>query len=225
VTATFIPGSVLTHQASSLLFVVSNPNTAGFLSNFGFDVTLPPGLFVDAVPNILSSCGPADVEAPPDSSVISESGGTIPAGFTCGSEVNVSSGIPGTYVTATSPVTCDQGCDGVGSAPATLLVRLRQTQTRFLVQGPIRVAPGVPVEFRFQVDPLRESPSAPTGEVVVTDGAGHTCRSDVSVSGGGSCTLTFGAPGNYRVRAEYLGSLSFASSTSPTETVHVGGGG
>jgi hypothetical protein len=99
------------------------------------------------------------------------------------------------------------------------------TQIRFLVRGPIRVAPGVPVELSFQVDPLRESPIAPTGEVVVSDGAGHTCRSDVSVSGAGSCTLTFGTPGTYRVRAEYLGNLSFASSTSPVVPVLVGKGG
>jgi hypothetical protein len=74
----------------------------------------------------------------------------------------------------------------------------------------------------FQVEGLRESPIAPIGEVVVSDGAGHTCRSDVNVSGEGSCTLTFGAPGNYRVRAEYLGNLSFAASTSPLEPVLVG---
>ena len=99
------------------------------------------------------------------------------------------------------------------------------TRTRFLVQGPIRVAPGVPVEFSFRIDTLRDSPIAPTGEVVVSDGAGHTCRSDVNVAGEGSCMLTFGTPGNYRVRADYLGNLSFAGSTSPVTPVLVGKGG
>jgi hypothetical protein len=97
------------------------------------------------------------------------------------------------------------------------------TQTRFLVQGPIRVAPGVPVEFTFQVNPLRDSLIAPTGEVLVSDGVGHICRSDVSVTGEGSCTLTFGSPGTYRVRAEYLGNFAFGGSTSPVEPVLVGG--
>jgi len=225
VTAAFVPGSVLTHQASTLLFLVSNPNSVGFLGNFGFDVTLPSGLFVDATPNILSSCGPSDVEALPGSSSISESGGTIPAGVTCGSEVNVSSAIPGTYFTATSPVSCDQGCDGVGSALATLLVRLRFTQTRVLVQGPIRVAPGVPVEFPFEVSATRETTIGPTGEVLVSDGAGHACRAEISASGRGACSLTFGSPGTFHVRAQYLGNLAFGASTSPPVSVRVGGGG
>jgi hypothetical protein len=99
------------------------------------------------------------------------------------------------------------------------------TQIRFLVRGPIRVGPGVPVEFPFQVDSLRDSRIAPTGEVVVSDGAGHSCRSDITASGEGSCTLTFGAPGTYRVRAQYLGNLAFASSMSPAEPVLVGSSG
>jgi hypothetical protein len=103
----------------------------------------------------------------------------------------------------------------------------RVTRTRFLVQGPIRVAPGVPVEFSFRVETVAKNPGPGgiTGEVLVSDGAGHTCRSDVNVAGEGSCTLTFGNPGTYRVRAEYLGDLSLASSTSPAEPVLVGSPG
>jgi hypothetical protein len=203
---------------------VFNPNASGFLSDVSFADSLPSGLFVDATPNVATSCN-AVMFAPPGSSLILSTGAAMMAGWTCGSDVNVSSGIPGTYTTATYPVQCDQGCDGAGSNVASLLVRLRATQTRFLVQGPIRVAPGVPVEFSFHVDPLRESPTAPTGEVVVSDGAGHTCRSDVSVSGEGSCSLTFGSPGTFRVRAQYLGNLSFGGSTSPAEPVLVGSPG
>jgi hypothetical protein len=92
------------------------------------------------------------------------------------------------------------------------------------VQGPIRVAPGVPVEFPFEVSVTR-SEIGPTGEVVVSDGAGHSCRSDLSASGEGSCSLTFGSPGTYRVRAQYLGNLSFQGSTSPAEPVLVRGAG
>jgi hypothetical protein len=147
------------------------------------------------------------------------------AGWSCGSDVNVSSGLPGTYTTSTSPVSCDQGCDGSGSNLASLLVRLRPTQTRFLVQGPIRVAPGVPVEFPFEVSALQRTSIGITGEVLVSDGAGHSCRSDVSASGEGSCSLTFGSTGTYRVHATFLGSLSFGGSRSPALPVFVRAGG
>jgi hypothetical protein len=227
VTAAFSPGSVLTHEPSTLTLTITNPNATGFLWQLATTASFPPGLAIDTVPNASTTCGggvfPGATAG--DTALGLDSGEPLFAGSSCTVSANVSSLLPGTFTTVASPVSCDQGCDGIGSSPVTLLVRLRQTQTRILVQGPIRVAPGVPVEFSFQVDPLRESPIAPTGEVVVSDGAGHACRSDVSLSGQGSCTLTFGSPGTYRVRAEYLGNLSFASSTSFVVPVLVGKGG
>jgi hypothetical protein len=229
VTASFSPGSVLTYQPSTLSLTVTNPNTTGFVWNLTIGTPLFPGnLFIAGTPNASTTCGGLfDFGSTAgDDQLLLEGGGVpFPAGGTCTVSANVSSAIPGSYTTAALPVSCDQGCDGIGSSPVTLLVRLRQTQTRVLVQGPIRVAPGVPIEFTFQVDPLRESPTAPTGEVVVSDGAGHACRSEITASGEGSCTLTFGAPGNYRARAEYLGNLSFGGSTSPVIPVLVGSTG
>ncbi|HET9794501.1 MAG TPA: Ig-like domain repeat protein [Thermoanaerobaculia bacterium] len=228
VTASFSPGGVLTYQPSTLSLTVTNPNTTGFIWNLTIGTpTFPANLFIAETPDASTTCGgffDFGSTAGDDQLLLEGGGVPFPAGGTCTVSASVSSGTSGSYTTAALPVSCDQGCDGVGSGPATLLVRLRLTQIRFLVEGPVRVAPGVPVEFTFQVDPLRESPVAPTGEVVVSDSAGHSCRSDVSVSGEGSCTLTFGAPGNYRVRAEYLGNLSFGSSTSPPKVVQVGGG-
>jgi hypothetical protein len=227
VTASFSPGSVLTFQPSTSSLTVTNPNTTGFIWNVATAVNLglPAGLSIDALPNVSNSCGGIIIVGSPPFLWSVAGGDPLIAGASCTASINVSTGIPALYTTSAVPVECDQGCDGAGSGPATLLVRLRQTQTRFLVQGPIRVAPGVPVEFTFRVDALPESPIAPTGEVVVSDGAGHSCRSDVSVSSRGSCTLTFGAPGTYRVRAGYLGNLSFGSSTSPGAPVLVGKGG
>lgn len=221
VTAAFSPGSVQTFEASKLTLTVTNPNSSGFLSNIqaGANFSVPAGLSVAAVPNLSNTCGGLFVL-----------GGTILLGFgegdplspggTCAISADFSSSTPNLYTTAVFPVSCDQGCDGVGSA-ATLLVRLRATQTRVLVQGPIRVAPGVPVEFSFRVETLRDSPLAPTGEVFLSDGAGHACRSDLTAGGEGSCSLTFGSPGMFQVRATYRGDLSFGGSTSPPANVFV----
>jgi hypothetical protein len=100
------------------------------------------------------------------------------------------------------------------------------TLTRFLVQGPIRVAPGVPVEFRLQVEALpRQTLVQPTGVVVVSDNTGHECRAVVDAAGGGSCSLSFPSAGTFRVRAHYLGNTEFDDSTSPTLPVLVGKNG
>jgi len=227
--ASFAPGSVYTFQPSTLSLSVTNPNTTGFLSNLSFAAanSTPSGLAIDGVPNISNSCGGLNILGYPPI-LVGMFEGNLPASSTCGLSVNVSSGIPNTYTTGILASInyvaffCDQGCYGVTSNTASLLVRLRPTQTRFLVKGPVRVAPGVPVEFTFEVRAMR-SEIEPTGEVVVSDGAGHSCRSDVSNSGQGSCSLTFGTPGNFVVHAQYLGNLSFGGSTSPAQPVHVGG--
>ncbi|HET7451386.1 MAG TPA: hypothetical protein VFL12_01475, partial [Thermoanaerobaculia bacterium] len=222
VTASFSPGSVLTYQPSTLTLTITNPNTSGFIWNVSAaaKLSVPAGLFPAAVPNLSNACGG-----------LWTLGGVVLLGFgngdpllaggTCTISADFSSGTPNLYTTFAFPVSCDQGCDGVGSAPATLLVRLRNTQTRFLVEGPIRVAPGVPVELRFQVESRPETALPISGEVVVSDGAGHACRSGVSAGGQGACTLTFDSPGTFQVRASYLGSLSFGGSTSPPANVFV----
>jgi hypothetical protein len=228
VTATFSPGSVLTYQPSTISVTVTNPNATGFIWNLTIGTpAFPANLFVAGTPNASTTCGGFfDFGGTTgDDRLLLEGGGVpFPAGATCMVSADVSSGTPGSYTTAALPVGCDQGCDGVGSDPTTLLVRLRLTQIRFLVEGPVRVAPGVPVEFRYTVDALPHPALVPAGEVVVSDGAGHSCRGDVSPSSGeGSCSLVFGSPGTFRVRAQYLGNLSFASSTSPVEPVLAGG--
>jgi hypothetical protein len=220
ITAAFSPGSVLTFQPATLQFLVFNPNASGFLSDVSFADSLPSGLFVDATPNVATSCN-AFMFAPPGSSLILSTGAAMMAGWACGSDVNVSSGIPGTHTTATYPVQCDQGCDGAGSNVASLLVRLRATQTRIFVQGPIRVAPGVPVEFPFEVSAERGEIAGLTGEVVVSDGEGHACRASAGADGRGSCAITFGAAGRFQMRAQYLGNLSFSGSTSPPANIFV----
>lgn len=233
-TASFAPESVYTFQPSTLSISVRNPNTTGFLSNLAFTAasSTPSGLAIDSAPNASTTCGGIILLGSPQF-LVGNINGNLPASSTCELSVNVSSNLPNTYTTGILPsITyvpffCDQGCWGVTTNTTSLLVRLHPTQTRFLVQGPIRVTPGVPVEFSFEVS-VRRSKIAPTGEVVVSDGAGHSCRTALStpgVAGGGSCSLTFSAPGTYRVRAQYLGDLSFQGSTSPVEPVLVRGAG
>ena len=99
------------------------------------------------------------------------------------------------------------------------------TLTRFLVEGPIRVTPGVPVQIRIKVETPQKAPFAPTGEIFVSDGEGHDCGTDISLTGDTQCQLTFGSPGTFVLRARYLGNASFRGSTSPALPVLVRAGG
>jgi hypothetical protein len=99
------------------------------------------------------------------------------------------------------------------------------SRIRFLVEGPIRVLPGVPVQLRFAVRSAREVPLAPSGFVVVEDHEGHTCRAQLSPTGEGSCEITFASPGSFHLRAHYLGNFAFRPSVSPALHVIVQAGG
>lgn len=97
------------------------------------------------------------------------------------------------------------------------------TLTRWFVKGPIRVPPGVPVEFRVQVEIPEPASVEPTGVVVVGGGrTGQECRAVLDPSGAGSCALTFPRVGTYPIRAHYLGGAEFKESTSPALAVLVG---
>ncbi len=148
-------------------------------------------------------------------------------GFAFNEIFGASVAVSGSTIVIGSPLETVESNAEQGEAHVFDLVKPVVTRTRFLVQGPIRVAPGVPVEFRFEVEALLGGAAVPKGEVIVSDDAGQTCRSDVSspgsVPGEGSCSLTFGNPGTYPVHAQYLGNLAFAPSTSPAEPVLVRG--
>jgi hypothetical protein len=131
----------------------------------------------------------------------------------------------GRFITSTA--TDPGGNTSEFSACQPVVATLILTRTRFLVEGPVRVAPGVPVEFSVQVLSEPRAPSEPTGEVLISDGVGQECRARLSNSGEGACSLTFPGAGGYRVRSRYEGSGVFAPSSSPPLEVIVGkaGGG
>jgi FG-GAP repeat protein/Big-like domain-containing protein len=141
------------------------------------------------------------------------------------SDFGTTPAISGTTILGGAPVDTVGGNVSQGAAYVFDLLHPFSTRTRFLVEGPIRVAPGVPVEFPVQVEAGRRAPSQPTGIILIRDGQGQECRAILDATGTGSCALTFSNAGLFRVRAHYLGNSEFDDSTSPTLTVHAGQAG
>lgn len=110
-----------------------------------------------------------------------------------------------------------------GAAHVFELTKVYVVRARFLIEGPIRVPPGVPVQFPVRVDARPRVQLHPTGVVVIGDDEGQVCRAELSDAGEASCELTFPVPGVYRVRAHYLGNAQFKEDWSPKLTVRVGG--
>ncbi|HEY6930011.1 MAG TPA: Ig-like domain-containing protein, partial [Thermoanaerobaculia bacterium] len=126
----------------------------------------------------------------------------------------------GRFITATA--TDPDGNTSEFSACEIVVAPVIGTKIR-LIEGPIHVAPGVPVEFGFNVETV---PPGQTGDfsgvVVVSDDQGDVCRAEVSGTGEGACPLTFSTPGTHLVRGHYLGNATFEESTSPPMPVLVG---
>jgi CSLREA domain-containing protein len=96
-----------------------------------------------------------------------------------------------------------------------------RTITRFLEEGPIRVAPGVPVEFPVGVGARQEAREAVSGSVSIIDPAGNACQANLIRTGVGACALTFPSVGTYSVRAHYAGGAEFLGSDSDPLVVNV----
>ena len=94
--------------------------------------------------------------------------------------------------------------------------------TRFIIEGPVFVHPGDPVQFRVRVEGQQRATTAPQGVVIVSDEVGEVCRVLIDPAAGeGACELTFSSPGLYRVRGHYLGNADFGDSWTRTVPVHV----
>src|SRR5207253_116724 len=94
------------------------------------------------------------------------------------------------------------------------------TTTAIISDTPDPSVTGQPYVVAYTVTP--SAAGTPTGNVIVSDGAGATCTASVAT---GSCTLASSSVGNRTLTASYAGDANFSSSsgTAP-HTVNPSGG-
>ncbi len=124
---TFTPPTINVGGVSQLTITLSNPNTIVANLTAPFTDNLPVGVTIAVPPNAANTCGGV-VTATPGGSAVTLTGGAIPAGNgttdgTCTITVNVTSGLPGSYLN-TIPIGALQTSNGNNTNPAsaTLIV-------------------------------------------------------------------------------------------------------
>lgn len=120
----FSPSTVVLNGTSTLTFTLTNPNTSA-LTGAAFSDTLPTGLEVAATPSASTTCSGSPTFGPTaGATVISFSGGTIPASSSCTAQVNIKATTVGPHVNTTGFISSSEsgtntGSNGSGSATLT----------------------------------------------------------------------------------------------------------
>ncbi|MEP7289450.1 MAG: hypothetical protein ABI947_27180, partial [Chloroflexota bacterium] len=122
ISKSFTPATILVNTVSTITFTIVNP-PANAVSEVGVSVTdnLPAGLIVATPPNIVGNCNGGVVTAAAGGTLISLTGGTIPANGNCVFSVDSTSGLGGVYANTTGSATSTNGGTG-GTGSATLVV-------------------------------------------------------------------------------------------------------
>jgi hypothetical protein len=118
----FNPPTINVGGISTLTITLSNPNTIAANLTAPFTDNLPSGVTIAAPPNASTTCGGV-VTATAGGSSVTLTGGAIPAGIgttpgTCTIMVNVTSGLPGSYLN-TIPIGALQTSNGNNLTPVT----------------------------------------------------------------------------------------------------------
>jgi hypothetical protein len=108
---------------TSLVFSISNPNSATNLTGISFNDNLPPGLVVATPNGVAGGCPGGIINAPSGAPLITMTGATLPPLASCSFKVDVTAtaGTAGVLTNVTDPITSNESGPG-GQANATIRV-------------------------------------------------------------------------------------------------------
>ena len=121
ITKVFGASTIPLNGSTSLMFNLSNPNTATTLTGVGFTDSLPSGLVVSTPNDLTGSCGGGTITAPAGSGSVSLSGASLAASASCSFSASVTGTAEGGKNNMTSAVTANESGNG-NPASASIMV-------------------------------------------------------------------------------------------------------
>ena len=127
--ASFEPSAIPGSGTSILAFTIDNRASALAAGDLNFSATLPDGLSLVTPLNVATTCPDGEVLTGPEAGQIGLSGGSVPAGETCTVTFEVTSAVPGNYLTTTGVLSTSLGQSPATSATLAVLPPPRFTQS------------------------------------------------------------------------------------------------
>jgi uncharacterized repeat protein (TIGR01451 family) len=242
----FAPTVIALGGTTTLTFTVGNPNAGTALNGIAFSDSLPAGLSVAAVPNVVNGCGGA-FTAVPAATMVDLSGVTLAASGTCTVSVDVVGLTSGVKNNTTGNVSSTNG--GVGNT-ASASVTVLEPPAIAKAFNPATIAPGGtstltltlsnPAANTVALVGVAFTDAFPAGLTVASpNGLANTCggtataaagSGSVSLSGGtiavgASCaitlTVTAAAPGSFVNTTGTVSSTNGGTGNTATATLNV----
>ena len=107
----FLPDFIVPSGRSALTFLIENSSVFP-VTDLAFTDDLPSGIEVARSADVGTTCPAATLTAVEGSGVITFSGGELPAGGSCITQVDVTGVVPGAYVNTSSPLSSSSGLSG-----------------------------------------------------------------------------------------------------------------
>jgi uncharacterized repeat protein (TIGR01451 family) len=215
--------SIPINGMSSLAFTMTNPNSAGTLSNLAFSDTLPGGLIIASPNSLGGSCftnesgvvNQATVTAQAGGSIISLSGLGLAGSGSCSFSLLVTAVATGSQMNATSSITgtFDNGAGTAvsitGSASTAIINVVKADATTTLTSSANPSFVGQAVTLTATVSPGTVNP---TGTLTFLDG-GTPIGSGMLSGGVATFTTSTLAVGSHTITTSYGGDSNFNGST------------
>jgi len=155
----FSPSAIAMGAVSTLTFTIDNTASSLAATNLDFTDNLPAGIVVANPANASSMCVGGTLTAVPGSSIVSYSGGSVPAGAACALQVDVNGTLAGSLVNTTGDLTSSAGISGTATAVLDVVVA-GVTLTKTVLSNPVLRGSAAVVEFTV---------AAVGGSVALTD--------------------------------------------------------
>ncbi|MCX7681850.1 MAG: choice-of-anchor D domain-containing protein [Anaerolineae bacterium] len=125
-TMSFTPNPVIQGGISRMELTLSNLNRVSVIDDVSFNMVLPPGVQVAAIPQAsVAGCGAATLSASAGANTISFAGGRLLLGVRCRVQVNLTAPNAGEYTISTGLINTSNSGAGVGTSAVLQVIQFK----------------------------------------------------------------------------------------------------